>query len=90
MTPEEFDAAVDRKTKALGDMLKRKNRAYGDSVLNPVRVFSKSDTLEQLRVRIDDKLSRISRGSDDGEDTIDDLINYLILYKIKKEMQHET
>jgi len=68
------------------DMLIQKNRAYGDSALDPVRVFSKSDTMEQLYVRIDDKLSRIERGHEyPGDDTIFDLIGYLVLLLIAKE-----
>lgn len=63
-------------------MLLKKNEAYGDSALDPVRVFSKTDTAEQLRVRIDDKLSRLARGSAEGEDVILDLIGYLILLRI--------
>ena len=67
-------------------MLIEKNRAYGDSALEPVRVFSKSDTMEQLYVRIDDKLSRIERGHEyPGDDTIFDLIGYLVLLLIAKE-----
>jgi hypothetical protein len=67
-------------------MLIEKNRAYGDSALEPVRVFSKSDTVEQLYVRIDDKLSRIERGHEyPGDDTIFDLIGYLVLLLIAKE-----
>ena len=63
-----------------------KNAAYGDSALNPVRVFSSADATEQLRVRIDDKLSRIKRGHDYGdEDTIRDLIGYLVLMLIATE-----
>jgi hypothetical protein len=50
-----------------------------------VRIFSKADELEGLRVRIDDKLSRIVKGNDSyNEDTITDLIGYLILLKIKE------
>lgn len=67
------------------NLLLEKNRNYGDSALNPVRVFSKSSTLEQLYVRIDDKLSRISRGKGllgTDEDVIDDLIGYLVLIKV--------
>lgn len=67
-------------------MLIKKNIAYGDSALNPVRVFSKADPREQLHVRIDDKLSRMMRGTDyPGDNDIDDLIGYLILLKIAKE-----
>jgi hypothetical protein len=68
------------------DMLIAKNRAYGDSALEPVRVFSKNDNIEQLYVRIDDKLSRIKRGHEyPGDDTISDLIGYLVLLLIAKE-----
>ena len=40
-------------------LLIEKNRKYGDSALTPTRVFSQASTIEQLKVRIDDKLSRI-------------------------------
>lgn len=60
-------------------LLLAKNAAYGDSAANPVRIFSKVDAIEQLNVRIDDKLSRLARGSNAGEDTELDLIGYLIL-----------
>lgn len=60
-------------------MLIEKNKAYGNSALDPVRVFSQADPAEQIRVRIDDKLSRLARGSAAGEDALFDLIGYLFL-----------
>jgi hypothetical protein len=67
-------------------MLIEKNRAYGDSALDPVRVFSKDDAIQQLYVRIDDKLSRVQRGHEyPGDDTVFDLIGYLVLLLIAKE-----
>lgn len=69
------------------EMLIAKNKSYGDSALNPVRVFATSDSVEQLHVRIDDKLSRITRGgSYVGDNDLDDLIGYLILLKIAREL----
>jgi hypothetical protein len=68
-------------------MLLEKNKKYGNSALSPVRIFSKSDSLEQIRVRIDDKLSRISNNVSDDEDVINDLIGYLVIYKINKDGQ---
>lgn len=60
-----------------------KNRAYGNSALDPVRIFSSSDNVEQLKVRIDDKLSRFARGGEfPGDNDIDDLIGYLVLLKV--------
>ncbi len=66
----------------IAEMLFAKNAAYGDSALSPVRVFSKSDAVEQLKVRIDDKLSRMARGSAAGEDVVLDLIGYLVMLRI--------
>lgn len=69
----------------IAHMLIKKNIAYGNSALEPVRIFSKADPKEQLYVRIDDKLSRLMKGTDyPGDNDIDDLIGYLILLKIAK------
>lgn len=69
----------------VASMLIEKNRAYGNSALDPVRIFSKADNVEQLKVRIDDKLSRMARGKEfPGDNDIDDLIGYLVLYSIAK------
>ena len=68
-------------------MLLSKNKAYGDSALEPDNIFSKLDNAQAICARIDDKLSRIkNNGLDDAtEDTLDDLIGYLILLKIARE-----
>lgn len=68
---------------SIAQMLIEKNIAYGDSALDPIRIFSKSDPSEQLKVRIDDKLSRFMKGTDyPGDNDIDDLIGYLVLLKV--------
>lgn len=62
-----------------------KNQKYGDSALQPSRIFSKADATEQILVRIDDKLNRIQKGAGllaNDEDVIMDLIGYLVLLKI--------
>jgi hypothetical protein len=66
----------------IANMLAEKNRNYGDSALNPVRIMSQADPVEQIRVRIDDKLSRIKRGKSAGEDVVLDLTGYFILLRI--------
>ena len=67
-------------------MLIEKNRKYGNSALKPQRIFSKASAVEQIKVRIDDKLSRMkNQQNDEDEDVISDLIGYLILLKIAKE-----
>jgi hypothetical protein len=65
------------------EMLIKKNISYGNSALDPIRIFSKADSKEQIRVRIDDKLNRIQNDQAfPGDNDIDDLIGYLILLKI--------
>tara|TARA_B110000902_G_scaffold22899_1_gene25476 strand:+ start:1241 stop:1573 length:333 start_codon:yes stop_codon:yes gene_type:complete len=66
------------------NLLLEKNAAYGDSALNPVGIFSRGNAVDSLCARIDDKLMRIkSKGiTPDTEDTVQDLIGYLILLKI--------
>ena len=73
------------------DLLLSKNKAYGDSALSPDNIFSKLDNAQAICARIDDKLSRIkNNGLDDAtEDTLDDLIGYLILLKIARETKNE-
>ena len=60
------------------EMLRAKNRAYGDSVAVPINVFSKLPPAEGIKIRLDDKLKRIALGDGSGnEDAIGDIIGYL-------------
>lgn len=62
-----------------------KNKSYGDSALNPCRIFSKADALEQINVRIDDKLNRMMQGTEyPGDNDELDLLGYLLLRRIKR------
>jgi hypothetical protein len=66
----------------LAVFLMGKNLAYGDSALKPLRAISKADPTEQIRVRMDDKLSRIVRGEAAGEDALKDLVGYWVLLQV--------
>lgn len=79
-----FEQAVRYHTNKIADLLISKNKQYANSALDPIRVFSKADRMEQLRVRADDKLSRIRNG-DTSEDALTDLAGYIILMKIAEE-----
>ena len=78
---------IEKKIKEIKDLLILKNNNYGDSALSPIRVFSKTNSLEGLMIRIDDKLSRIQTVgiTDETEDTVKDLVGYLILLMIARE-----
>lgn len=76
-------------------LLISKNEKYGNSALCPQRIFSKASALEQINVRIDDKLSRIkNEKEDEDEDVTSDLIGYLVLKKVcinlKKQAEEPT
>lgn len=87
MTPDGFSKLVSDELDQIEMMLVSKNAAYGNSALDPVRIFSSASPIEQLHVRIDDKLSRLKRGRAAGEDTIRDLIGYLVLLRIAEKAQ---
>ena len=87
--PKEADFSwhLDKVTEQITTLLKEKNAAYGNSALKPLNVFSKLDAVESLLVRMDDKIARIkNKGiTDKTEDTVDDLIGYLLLLKMAME-----
>jgi hypothetical protein len=73
----------------MADLLIQKNNSYGNSALDPQRIFARASTKEQLYVRIDDKLNRIMRGhSYPGDNDIDDLLGYLILVKVYERLNN--
>ena len=79
-----FGEKLDIEVQAITDLLKEKNKAYGNTALNPTNIFSQLDATEAICARIDDKLARIkNKGiNDKTEDTVDDLIGYLLLLKM--------
>lgn len=72
--------------KKIENLLLEKNKAYGNSAIEPLNIFSKANSTESICARLDDKLSRIkNKGiNDDTEDTILDLCGYLILLMVSK------
>ena len=78
-------------------LLLDKTSDYGSSFSDPLKVFSSVDAEERVRSRIDDKLKRLQqiqekREMNFQEDTLDDLIGYLILLKVllKRKQEQET
>jgi hypothetical protein len=88
MTTEEY---IVRIAAEVVDLLIQKNKDYGDTANNPPKIFSKLDAVEGICSRIDDKLSRIANKgiNDKTEDTIGDIIGYLILLKVQLRKQKE-
>ena len=82
-TYENVPTIIEEICDSIKNLLVTKNRKYGNSALNPVSIFYKGTAGDALKVRIDDKLSRVLNQQDDeDEDVVDDLIGYLVLYKV--------
>jgi len=82
-----YDAAALIRTECdeLADMLIAKNQKYGNSALEPMRVFSRASPVEQILTRIDDKISRLRVASlDEDEDVVLDLLGYLVLLRVAR------
>lgn len=89
--PPSFEQEVTLVLKQLDNMLREKNRKYGDSALTPKRIFSRASAVEQIKVRIDDKLSRLANEqADEDEDVVWDLLGYLVLLRIAQKRGKRT
>lgn len=72
------------------DMLIQKNREYGSAVFKKGKVFSKTSAEDAIRIRLDDKMSRLAWMMQNPgeafvqEDTEFDLTGYLILMQVAR------
>ena len=71
-------------TEAMRDLLLYKNQKYGDSALNPKKIFYKGDARNSILIRLDDKLGRIMANADATPriNDIADIIGYCTLLLI--------
>lgn len=76
----------------LKELLIQKNIDYNNSLQNPIQVFSKSLPIEGILSRLDDKLNRIKKKgiNDKTEDTISDIIGYLVHLKIAIHLNNQA
>tara|TARA_R110000787_G_scaffold278687_1_gene388527 strand:+ start:397 stop:681 length:285 start_codon:yes stop_codon:yes gene_type:complete len=87
MNSKARDYQIKKYTNKVQEMLLSKNKAYGNSALEPLNIFNKGNASDSICARIDDKLARIKNVgiSDKTEDTLFDLCGYLILLMISME-----
>ena len=71
-------------TDAMKDLLLYKNNKYGDSAINPKKVFYKGDATNSILIRLDDKLGRVMSNPDYRPRVNDvcDIIGYCTLLLI--------
>ena len=65
-------------------LLLYKNQKYGDSAINPKKVFYKGDSTNSILIRLDDKIGRVMSNPDDKPRVNDvaDIIGYCTLLLI--------
>ncbi len=91
LTLDEVQGMIIEECDFIRALLLNKNKKYGNSAVSPKRIFSTADAVEQIKVRIDDKLSRIQNSGlgDDSEDSVQDLIGYLLLLKVAQRLKEK-
>lgn len=73
---------IEEVTSGMCELLKEKNKRYGDSALNPKNVFFKGDATNSIRIRLDDKIGRVMNSNEIRVNDICDLIGYEVLLLI--------
>lgn len=78
-------------TDAMKDLLLYKNQKYGDSAINPKKIFYKGDSTNSILIRLDDKLGRVISNPDDKPRVNDvcDIIGYCVLLLISMGVSKE-
>ena len=69
---------------SMRDLVLEKNKRYGDSALSPLGCFSKLDGEQGIRIRLDDKLKRISNSEELRKNDVSDVMGYLALLCVKR------
>ena len=64
---------------SIKDLLLYKNEKYGDSALNPNNIFYKGDSTNSIKIRLDDKISRIKNCDETRINDVADVTGYCIL-----------
>lgn len=73
---------IEETLNAMKDLLLYKNEKYGDAALKPKNIFYKGSPTDSIRIRLDDKISRIRNSDELRVNDICDTIGYLTLLLI--------
>lgn len=69
---------------AMTDLLLYKNQKYGDSAINPKKIFYKGNSTNSILIRLDDKIGRVMSNTEENPRVNDvcDIIGYCTLLLI--------
>ena len=75
-----WKAAISNTCKSIELGLLKHNDKWGSSIFRPVSILSAASAEDMLRMRIDDRIRKLSslKSDEDERELIDDLIGYLV------------
>lgn len=88
MTPVDTETPTQGKIRnimdSMKDLLLYKNKKYGDSAINPKKIFYKGDSMNSILIRLDDKIGRVMSNTEEKPriNDIADIIGYCTLLLI--------
>ena len=73
------------------DLLLYKNKKYGDSAVNPKKIFYKGDSTNSILIRLDDKIGRVMSNTEEKPRVNDvaDIIGYCTLLLVSMRITSE-
>lgn len=80
---------IKRITDGIYSLLEYKNKNYGNAALKPLNIFYKESSENSIKIRIDDKISRLKNSSEIRVNDVIDLIGYLILLLVSMDIKKE-
>jgi len=89
-TQRQVESLIRKHMIEYGNFLIKKNRAYGNSAFEAINIYSKGSALDLMKLRMDDKLKKMLKGSDltdEKEDAAKDFCGYWHLMEILKEIE---
>jgi len=87
--PTDTQQKITSITNAMQTVLLEKNKRYGNSALEPLNTFSKLSNADSIKIRLDDKLSRIKAADEPRTNDVCDLIGYCFLLLISKGVEEK-
>ncbi len=81
---KETQGKIEEVCGAIKDLLLYKNQKYGDSAINPKKIFYKGNSTNSILIRLDDKLGRVIANQEEKPrmNDVADIIGYCVLLLI--------
>lgn len=84
ITEEKFNELKENILNSLENVLIEKNKKYGNAALAPIKMFYNGDASTSIRIRLDDKISRIKNSDTLRKNDMFDILGYVILLGISE------